>query len=443
MPEGAAASRVEHDLVGERSLEAGLRYGIHSQRAAENFRRPLALAVADVPELARAFGMVKLAALEANAACGVLSGPVVGALRHACVELVEDREGLRESLVVPLLQGGAGTSTNMNVNEVLANRALELLGRPHGDYARCHPNDHVNRSQSTNDVYPTALRLALLERGARVVTAVDALGEALRAKGRAFASVVKLGRTQLQDAVPLAVADEFAAWADAHDAAAQAILGSHVGLFEVNLGGTAIGTGLTAPRGYRATAVEHLARLSGLPLHAARRPISATTDPAALLAVSAALRGLAIALGKLANDLRLLSSGPRAGLAELRLPAVQSGSSMMPGKVNPVIPEFVNQLAFRVRGADAAVALALDAGQLQLQAMLPVVAHNLLDAQSDLVCAADVMRRRCVDGLDVDRERVRSYAGEGLGELSEIAVVGGYAKATRLAVEAGRVATPN
>ena len=440
MPE-EPAYRVEHDLVGERRLETRLRYGIHSQRAAENFGRPRALVLADVPELTRALGMVKLAALEANSACGALSGDVVGPLRQACVELIEDREGLRASLVVPLLQGGAGTSTNMNVNEVLANRALELLGRPHGDYVRCHPNDHVNRSQSTNDVYPTALRLALIERGRRVVTAIDALTEALRAKARAHSGVMKLARTQLQDAVPLAVSDEFTAWADAQEAAAGVVLASHAGLFEVNLGGTAVGTSLTAPRGYRETAVEHLARLSGLPLRPARRPVSATTDPGALLAVSAALRGLAIALGKLANDLRLLSSGPHAGLAELRLPAMQSGSSMMPGKVNPVIPEFVNQLAFRVRGADAAVALALDAGQLQLQAMLPVVAHDLLEAQTDLICGADVMRRRCIAGLEVDLQRVRAYAGEGLGELSELAAEGGYEQATQLAVAAGRAAT--
>ncbi len=439
----ATASRVEHDLIGDRRLPADVRYGIHTDRAMENFRRPSALRVCDVPELGRAFGLVKLAALQTNVECGVIGGRVVPALEEACRDLIDDRAGLRRGLVVPIVQGGAGTSTNMNVNEVLANRALELLGHPHGDYDHCHPNDHVNRSQSTNDVYPTALRLALMQRGTRVEHAVGRLISALRAKGDEHQHVVKLGRTQLQDAVPLSVADEFAAWADAHEAAVVALAASRRGLHEVNLGGTAIGTGLTAPAGYGDVVVARLAELSHLPLAAAPRLVSATTDTAGLLAVSSALRGLAIALAKLANDLRLLASGPGAGLGELHLPAVQGGSSMMPGKVNPVIPEYVNQLAFQVRGADAAVALALDAGQLQLHAMLPVVAYELLTAQEDLAAAVNAVHTRCVIGIDVDADRMTAMAGIGLGELSELAAEGGYAAATRMAVEAHRTVEPD
>ncbi len=442
VPEAAAATdlarsgawRVEHDLVGDRRLPLEARHGIHADRAVENFGLPDALRVGEVAELARAFGLVKLAALRANVECGVLAGPVVPALEQACRELAEDRGGLRRSLVVPLIQGGAGTSTNMNVNEVLANRALELLGLPHGAYAHCHPNDHVNRSQSTNDTYPTALRLALVDRGARLERAVAALVAALRRRGAEHADVRKLGRTQLQDAVPISVGDEFAAWADAHEAAGTALAVGHDALLEVNLGGTAVGTGLTTPPGYREAAVRHLTELTGLPLRSARRGVSATTDTSALLLASSSLRAVAIALGKLANDLRLLSSGPRGGLGELHLPPVQGGSSMMPGKVNPVIPEYANQVAFRVRGADATVALALDAGQLQLHAMLPVAAHELLIAQAALTSAVDAVRTRCIDGLEVDVERVRALARAGLDELSEIAATEGYALATRLAV---------
>lgn len=432
--------RIERDLIGARELPLDARYGVHAARAVENFARPGAQLVRDVPEFCQAFGMVKFACAQANMAAGVLDPTVGAAISTAAVELVEDDAGLREELLVPLVQGGAGTSTNMNVNEVLANRALEIMGHPHGAYEHCHPNDHVNRSQSTNDVYPTALRIALIRRGERLEASAGALELALREVAGRVGSVTKLGRTQLQDAVPMLVADEFHAWADALRSAIATLASSRDALAEVNLGGTALGTGLTAPAAYQAVILDFLVGICGRPLRRPERLVSATTDCSALLAHSAALRALAVAMAKLANDLRLLGSGPRTGLGELRLPAVQGGSSMMPGKVNPVIAEFVNQLAFRVRGSDLVVADALDAGQLQLHAMLPVVASALFAAQQDLACGATALCERCIAGLSVDERRVEGFAALGLGELSEIAAASGYQHASRLAMALGAAA---
>ncbi len=429
--------RVERDLIGAHEVPADARYGIHASRAAENFARPGARLVRDIAEFCRGLGMVKLACAQANLAAGLLEEDLAGAISKAATELIQDEAGLRDELVVPLLQGGAGTSTNMNVNEVVANRALEAMGRPRGSYEHCHPNDHVNRSQSTNDVYPTALRLALIDRSETVEQASAQLELALRRAADRHPRTTKLGRTQLQDAVPMLVADEIHAWADGIRRGRQALEASRDPLLEVNLGGTAIGTGLTAPATYRGVVIDFLAGISGRRVRRAERPVSATIDSAALLAHSAALRTLAVALAKLASDLRLLGSGPRAGLGELLLPAVQGGSSMMPGKVNPVIAEFVNQLAFRVRGCDLVVADALDAGQLQLHAMLPAVAAALFSAQQDLASAATALAERCIDGLVVNEERVENYATLGLAELTEAAAARGYQHASSLAVAQG------
>lgn len=419
------ATRSEQDLLGSRDVLAAARYGVHTSRAIENF--PLIdQRVADVPEFARALGMVKLAALRANVDCSVIEEPTASALERACAELADDEEGLRSALVLPIIQGGAGTSTNMNVNEVLANRALELMGRTAGDYAHCHPNDHVNRSQSTNDVYPTALRLALVLRHAAVRAAWTALVAGLREQAGRHAATPKLGRTQLQDAVPMTVGEEFHAWADLCASAIGQTDQATTALLEVNLGGTAIGTGITAPEGYRELAVGHLRDVSGLPVSSAGRLVSGTTDPGALLAYSAGMRSAAVALVKLADDLRLLSSGPRAGLAELRLPARQAGSSLMPGKVNPVVPEYVDQLAYDVQGRDLTVVHALSAGQLQLNAMLPVATQALFRAQDALRVAAATLDRRCIRGLVVDEERDRALSAMGLGDATERAAHDGH-----------------
>ena len=425
-------TRTESDLIGLRAVSEDARHGIHTVRALENFPWP-GIRVADVPQFAQAFGMVKLAAVRANIECGVLNGEVAVAVEQASRELAEDRGDLRSHLLVPMLQGGAGTSTNMNVNEVLANRALELLGLPPGSYDHCHPNDHINRSQSTNDVYPTALRIALVLRDRQLVRpALETLILALRRAAQRFARVSKLGRTQLQDAVPMTVDQEVDAWADGLDGSLRAMSAAITGLLEVNLGGTAIGTGLAAPDGYRPRVIAQLTEISGIAIHAANRPVSATTNPTALLALSAALRSCAVTLGKLANDLRLLSSGPRTGLGEYRLPALQAGSSMMPGKVNPVVPEFVNQIAFRIRGLDVTTTMALDSAQLQLNAMLPAAAEALFESQDLLACAAQVFSERCIDGLDLDEQRMGAYAGDGLGKLTELAAVAGYTAAQDL-----------
>lgn len=427
----APAVRTERDLLGSRQLFAGTRYGIHTLRALDNF--PLhGPRVCDELELCRAFGMVKLAALRANVDLGELEGPVAGALDLACRELADRRGDVHAALVVPLLQGGAGTSTNMNVNEVLANRTLELLGQPAGSYAVCHPNDHVNRSQSTNDVYPTALRVALLLRHAEVRVALVHLTAELEALACREDDVPKLGRTQLQDAVPMHVGQEVRAWAVRCRRALAELDGAAAGLLEVNLGGTAIGTGLAAPAGFAESAVAHLREVSGLDVRLAEDLVAATTDSSALLRCSSALRAGAVALGKIANDLRLLGSGPRTGLAEYRLPPMQAGSSMMPGKVNPVECEYVNVLAFRIHGLDTTTTLALDAGQLQLNAMLPAAAQALLESQSLLASAAETLATRCIAGLEVDEPMLSGRASEGLGAVTELATTLGYAAAGEL-----------
>ncbi|MBS1861628.1 MAG: aspartate ammonia-lyase [Actinobacteria bacterium] len=428
----SAGARVERDLIGERRLAATTLHGLQTERALENFP-PLGDRVGDVPEFGCALGAVKLAAARANASLGAIEPPLAEMLERACEELAAGSPELLAALTVPIIQGGAGTSTNMNVNEVIANRTLELLGREPGEYAYCHPNDHVNRSQSTNDVYPTALRLALIERQAVLDAALRGLAAKLAERADAHVGIVKLGRTQLQDAVVVSAEAELRAWADQCAAGAEGLRRATEPLLEVSLGGTAIGTGIGAHPEFSARAVAALAEATGHPFRPAARLVSATTDPTALHGYSAALRGAAVDLAKLADDLRLLASGPAAGLAEVELPPVQAGSSIMPGKVNPVIPEFVNQLAFRVYGADTAAAHALAAGQLQLNAMLPLVAHELFEAQHALQIAAATLGDRCIDGLSYRHERVAEYAEDGLDELVQAALVSGYAAAGELA----------
>jgi aspartate ammonia-lyase len=430
--------RTEHDLLGTRELPDEALYGIHTARALENFPHG-GLPLGAVPEFCRALVTVKYAAARANLELGVLDEERGAAIVAACEELIAAPEELVRQMQLPVLQGGAGTSTNMSANEVIANRALEILDRHPGDYAHLHPNDHVNCSQSTNDVYPTALQVALVLRDRWVEESLAGLADSLATLAERHAEVAKLGRTQLRDAVPMSVEQEFIAWADGCRRSVAALEVVAVGdLRRVHLGGTAIGTGLNAPEGYAELAVAHLGEALDLEFERAPHPVSATTDPSALLAYSAALRSSAVRLGKLSNDLRLLSSGPRAGLAELLLPPVQAGSSMMPGKVNPVIPEYANQLCFRIRGLDETVTLALDAAQLQLSAMVPAAADALFESQQLLRVACDSLTTRCVPGIEVDEERLRAYAREGLGELTSAAAVLGYETSSSIASEADR-----
>ncbi|HEY7743061.1 MAG TPA: aspartate ammonia-lyase, partial [Burkholderiales bacterium] len=366
--------RYEHDLLGDRAVPASAYYGVHTLRALENF--PITgTAISIYPELVTALACVKQAAALANNELGLLDDERARAIAAACQEIREGR--LLEEFVVDVIQGGAGTSANMNANEVIANRALELMGRKRGDYARLHPLDHVNMSQSTNDVYPTAVKVALHFGIRRLTAAMAELRGAFAAKSAEFADVLKMGRTQLQEAVPMTLGQEFSTYAVMLEEDESRLKEAALLIQEINLGATAIGTGITAHPDYALLACRKLADITGIALITAPNLVEATQDAGAFVQLSGVLKRVAVKLSKTCNDLRLLSSGPRAGLNEINLPAVQAGSSIMPGKVNPVIPEVVNQIAFEVIGNDVTVSFAAEAGQLQLNAFEPIIAHSL------------------------------------------------------------------
>ncbi|MDR2380065.1 MAG: aspartate ammonia-lyase, partial [Bifidobacteriaceae bacterium] len=394
--------RTETDLIGSMEIPSEVYYGIHTARALENFQIS-GHVIGEHPNLVRALAMVKKAAALANRYVGALGEEKAVAIIAACDQLITSR-GYDSQFPIDVFQGGAGTSTNMNVNEVIANLALEQLGRPKGDYAVISPNDDVNMSQSTNDSYPTALRVATILELETLLAELGKLQESFEAKGQEFAHVLKMGRTQLQDAVPMTVGQEFAAFGvliaeERKHSKAMAEL-----LLEVNLGATAIGTGVNAPRGYAGHAVAQLARVSGLPVVASANLIEATSDCGAYVSSHGALKRIAVKLSKISNDLRLLSSGPRAGLGELRLPERQAGSSIMPAKVNPVIPEVVGQVAFKVMGNDIVVTNAAEAGQLQLNAFEPVIAQAVMESINLLRNAARTLRVYCIDGVEVNTD---------------------------------------
>src|SRR3954468_19478966 len=430
----SSTMRREHDLLGEADVPGSAYWGIHSQRAVANF--PITgVPVGHFPELVRALALVKLAAARANRRLGYLPSAKAAAIEAACL-LIADEGRFHDQFVVDAVQGGAGTSTNMNANEVIANVALELMGRPRGDYAALHPNDDVNMAQSTNDAYPTALRLATLFAIQPLVRALDDLAFAFKTKSVEFADVLKMGRTQLQDAVPMTVGQEFDAF---HDTLKEDVarLGEIGGLFrEMSLGATAIGTGILADPRYAALAVEELARASRQPLVPALNLIEATSDIGAFVLFSGLLKRIAVKLSKICNDLRLLSSGPRTGIGELRLPAVQAGSSIMPGKVNPVIPEVVNQIAFEVIGNDVTVTMAAEAGQLQLNAFEPIIAHSLFESIAHLTAGCRILAERCVRGITANRELLRRSVEHSIGIVTALNPYIGYERATALAKEA-------
>lgn len=434
-------TRTEHDLLGDLEVPAEAYYGVHTLRAVGNFR-VTGTTIAQHPELVAALAAVKQAAALANTDLGLLAPEVGGAIVAACVEI---RGGaLLDQLVVDPIQGGAGTSTNMNVNEVVANRALELLGHDRGAYAHVGPHEHVNLGQSTNDVYPTALRVALVTAGHVLVGDLRHLRASFEAKARELDHVVKVGRTQLQDAVPMTLGQELRAFAVTLEQDARHLVDVMGLLHEVNLGGTAIGTGVNAPPGYGERAVAALAAITGLPLTRAADLVAAGADCGALVSYSAALRRVAVRLSKTSNDLRLLSSGPRAGLGDLALPPRQAGSSIMPGKVNPVIPELVNQVAFEVIGNDLTVTMAAEAGQLQLNAFEPVMAHVLLGGTRHLGRAARTLADLCVDGITADADLLAARVAGSIGTVTLLSPHLGYAAATALARDAqvsGRTVT--
>lgn len=408
-------TRREADLLGERDVPAEAYWGIHTLRATENF--PISgRTIGDVPQLVRGMVMVKKAAALANAALGVLSAERAEAIVYACDEVLGGR--CLDQFPVDVFQGGAGTSVNMNINEVLANLALEHLGKPRGDYDVVHPNDHVNRSQSTNDAYPTGFRLAVDSLLGELVDELDDLQEAFLLKGHEFADVIKMGRTQLQDAVPMTLGQEFVAFCVTLAEELRHLEGARGLMLEVNLGATAIGTRLNTPPGYPELVVAKLVEVTGRPCVLAPNLIEATSDTGAYVMAHAALKRLAVKLSKICNDLRLLSSGPRAGLHEINLPKLQAGSSIMPAKVNPVIPEVVNQVCFKVMGNDVCVGLGAEAGQLQLNVMEPVIAESLFESLVLLRNACRVLRVRCVTGITANPEVCLGYVTNSIGVVT-------------------------
>jgi aspartate ammonia-lyase len=430
------AYRIERDPLGERPVPEDAYYGIQTVRALENF--PISGLRAH-PELVRATVLVKKCAALANMTLGRLPEEIGGAIVRAADEVLGGQ--FLDQFVVDVYQAGAGTSHNMNANEVLANRAAELLGAPRGGYTRVHPNDHVNMAQSTNDVYPTATRLALLSATDRLVASARALASALDAKAAAFAGTLKVGRTHLQDAVPITLGQEFSGFAASIAQGADDVEQAAQQLLELNLGATAVGTGLNAGEDYVRLAIEHLARETGQPVVAAANRFRVTQSMGDVLAVSGSLRRLAVEASKIASDLRLLAMGPRAGLAEITLPAVQPGSSIMPGKVNPSVPEMVNQVCYQVIGCDAAIAAAADAGQLELNVMMPVIAWNALHATGILTQALSTLSSRTVEGIEANEDRCRELLDRSTAVATALSPYIGYAATAdiaKAAVASGR-----
>jgi aspartate ammonia-lyase len=427
------ATRVERDPLGELHVPAGAYYGVQTQRAVENF--PISGLRAPAP-LVTATVLVKQACARANASLGRLDAAITDAIVQAADEILSGR--LRDQFVVDVYQAGAGTSHNMNANEVLANRAAEILGEPKGTYARVHPNDHVNMGQSTNDVFPTATRLAILLVLPDVLAAAIDLADALDAKARELARVLKTGRTHLQDAVPITFGQEFGGYAANVRHAAEELRRNADALHELNLGATAVGTGLNAGDDFTAASIANLSRATSLKLMPARNRFRVTQSMGDVLAYSGALRRLAVEVDKIASDLRLLSMGPRAGIAELQLPAVQPGSSIMPGKVNPSVPEMVNQVCQQVWGCDATVLAASAAGQLELNVMMPVIAWNTLHASSILANAMKVLTGRTVNGLRADEARARELLDRSTAVATALSPYLGYAATAEIAKEAVR-----
>ena len=425
--------RLEADSLGSVDIPDGAYWGIHTARALTNFQIS-GVPVSHYPHLVRALAAVKLAAALANSEIGILSPQKASAIAEVCREI---DDGLHhDQFCVDVIQGGAGTSTNMNANEVIANLALEKLGHERGQYEYLHPIDDVNRCQSTNDAYPTALKVALSFAAQDLLRELDALSKAFAAKGREFAHVVKIGRTQLQDAVPMTLGQEFAAFgatlAEDHH--------RHLELLpllgECSLGATAIGTGITADPAYAGSVLKHLARVTGLVLRPAENLIEATWDTGVFMLFSGVLKRSAIKLSKISSDLRLLSSGPQAGLAEIFLPARQAGSSIMPGKVNPVIPEMINQIAFAIAGSDVTVTMAADNGQLQLNAFEPIIGHSLLQGVSWLTKGCRALRELCVEGITANEVLLATRSAESVSMVTALIPSIGYAAAADIAREA-------
>ncbi len=429
-------TRTEFDLLGPLDVPADAYYGVHTQRAIDNF--PISgVTVSDVPEMIHGMVQVKKAEALANRGAHVLPEEISSAIVTACDLILEDGRCL-DQFPVDLFQGGAGTSVNMNTNEVIANLALETLGEPKGAYHVVHPNDHVNKSQSTNDAYPAGLRLAAYRSAQGLVEELGRLADSFDRLAHTYKDTIKMGRTQLQDAVPMTSGQEFGAFAEMLREEEAHLLKMAQLLLEVNLGATAIGTGVNTPPGHQQRVVEELANVTGLPVVSGKNLIEATSDTGAYLAMHGAMRRAATKISKISNDLRLLSSGPRAGLQEINLPQMQAGSSIMPAKVNPVIPEVVNQVCFKVIGNDTTVMMASEAGQLQLNAMEPVIAQCLFESGRLLSHGAAVLRERCVDGITVNEDVCRRGVESSIGIVTYLNDIIGHQAGDQVGQECAR-----
>jgi aspartate ammonia-lyase len=423
-------TRLEHDSLGSREVSVDCYYGIHTARALENF--PISgIPLSAYPDFVNALAAVKQAAAVANCDLDLLDGARGDAIVAACTEIRSGR--LHDQFVVDVIQGGAGTSTNMNANEVIANRALEILGCLRGDYHRVHPLEHVNLSQSTNDVYPTAIKVALQVHIATLHTTLLEVSSAFGRKAAEFKSVLKMGRTQLQDAVPMTLGQEFGTYAIMVAEDAERLLEAAQLVSEIDLGGTAIGTGLNTHPRYARVVCEKLTEISGFSLSTASDLVEATQDVGAFVQLSGVLKRTALKLSKICSDLRLLSSGPRSGFNEINLPAVQPGSTIMPGKINPVIPEVVNQVAFEVVGNDVTISMAADAGQLQLNAFEPIIAHCLFQSLTHLTEACRTLVSRCIVGITANEQRLHESVAGSIGIITALSPYIGYAASARIA----------
>ena len=425
--------RVESDLLGELQVPIDAYYGVQTQRALNNYKISTTH-MYDYPEYIIAMAYVKMAAASANAELGVLDRKIADAIIAACKEIVDGM--LWDQFPVDMMQGGAGTSVNMNANEVIANRALELMGHQKGEYQYCSPNDHVNCAQSTNDAYPTAFRYTFFRMNRHLEAALQQLIASFRAKGEEFKDIIKMGRTQLQDAVPMTSGQEFNAFANNLEEEIANLNRNAVLLKEINMGGTAIGTGLNAVPGFAELCTKRLSEFSGDSFEKAPDLVEATPDTGAYVSYSAALKRLAVKLSKICNDLRLMASGPRCGLHEINLPPMAPGSSIMPGKVNPVIPEVTNQVCFKVIGNDTAVCFAAEAGQLQLNVMEPVIAQCILESQTWLINVMNTLRTKCVDGITVNAEHCYEMVKHSIGIVTALNPYIGYKTSTKVAKEA-------
>ncbi|MBQ4038351.1 MAG: aspartate ammonia-lyase, partial [Bacteroidaceae bacterium] len=417
-------TRLEHDSLGEMQVPAEAYYGVQTLRAIENFNGISGITISDHPYYVKALAMVKWAAAHANMSLGILDEKIGKAIKAACEEIIGG--ALVDQFPVDLVQGGAGTSTNMNINEVVANRALELMGHKKGEYKYCHPNDHVNLSQSTNDAYPTSFKLCFIFHNEDLVAELKKLIASFRAKGKEFDHILKMGRTQLQDAVPMTLGQEFEAFASTLEEEVDRLNQMARLFLEVNMGATAIGTGINTEPGYSEACVTALRIISGKEFVLAGNLVEATPDAGSSVMYSSAMKRLAVKLSKICNDLRLLSSGPRCGLNEINLPPMQPGSSIMPGKVNPVIPEVVNQICFNVIGNDLTITFAAEAGQLQLNVMEPIIVHATISSIRMLLKGMARLRTLCIDGITANEGHCRELVMGSIGIVTALNPTLGY-----------------